>query len=72
LSPELFKKALGYSNLDDNNYNAAYNIISLNGYNSQTTLISLAANDATPLGTWKNIFTRIYGQKKSTQGQSNQ
>jgi hypothetical protein len=62
--------AISGPTLDSNGLNIGYNLVSIDGFTSSTTLSTLST-DLSPLGTWANVFTRIVGSVRNLHGNNN-
>lgn len=56
--------------VDANGLNTGYNMVSIGGFTSSTTNLTLS-NDLSPLGTWANVFTRVVGSVRNNYGSTN-
>lgn len=62
--------AISGPTIDANGLNIGYNMVSIDGFTSTTTNLTLT-NDLTPLGTWANVYNRILGSTRNVNGFTN-
>lgn len=67
LNADSFLTKTGCCPLDSNNNNIGYNLISLDGFSSTTTLANLQ-NKPNPLSFWANAYQSIVGNKLTNAG----